>query len=110
MQNNKEKFWAELRKFDQREYLMMAASSGEGEEKTQAGIISGHAYSLISIHEFAHEGKQVRLLKLRNPWGKGEWTGDWSDKSELWTPELRQTIGCTIEDDGTFFIPYENYL
>ena len=89
---------------------MMAASRGEGEEKTQAGIISGHAYSLISIHEFENEGKKVRLLKMRNPWGKGEWTGDWSDKSELWTPELRQTIGCTIEDDGTFFIPYENYL
>lgn len=58
---------------------MMAASRGEGEEQNADGIISGHAYSLISIHEFQYRGKTVRLLKLRNPWGSGEWQGDWSD-------------------------------
>jgi calpain-15 len=30
-------------------------------------------------------------MKLRNPWGnKGEWNGDWSDKSDKWTPELKK--------------------
>jgi hypothetical protein len=24
-------------------------------------------------------GNGVKLLKIRNPWGKGEWTGDYSD-------------------------------
>ena len=47
---------------------------------------------------------------LRNPWGEGEWTGAWSDKSSEWTPELRAQVGCNIEDDGTFHIPLENYL
>ncbi len=90
--------------------MMMAASRGSGEQKTAAGIISGHAYSLIDVHEFEHLGQLVRLIKLRNPWGLGEWTGDWSDKSHLWTPELREKLGCQIEEDGDFFIPYENYL
>jgi len=27
---------------------------------------------------------------MRNPWGDGEWTGDWSDGSNLWTPELKK--------------------
>jgi calpain-15 len=36
------------------------------------------------------DDQDVRLMKLRNPWGnKGEWNGDWSDKSEKWTPELK---------------------
>lgn len=26
-----------------------------------------------------------KLVKLRNPWGKGEWKGDWSDESYKWT-------------------------
>jgi len=29
-----------------------------------------------------------RLIKMRNPWGKGEWTGHWSDKCEKWTEEM----------------------
>jgi hypothetical protein len=34
--------------------------------------------------------KPVKLVKMRNPWGEGEWKGDWSDKSDLWTDELRE--------------------
>lgn len=68
---------------------MMAASHGQGENRNAEGVISGHAYSLISIHEFKHQGKDVRLLKLRNPWGTGEWTGAWSDNSNLWTEPLK---------------------
>lgn len=52
----------------------------------------------------------MRLAVLRNPWGEGEWNGDWSDKSSLWTPELRAKYDCKIEDDGTFHIPIEEYI
>jgi hypothetical protein len=30
---------------------------------------------------------RVNLVKLRNPWGKFEWSGAWGDKSEEWTDE-----------------------
>ena len=89
---------------------MMAASHGQGEERSSEGVISGHAYSLISIHELENQGEQVRLLKLRNPWGTGEWQGDWSDKSVLWTPALRQQVGCVEADDGAFYIKLQDYM
>ena len=65
---------------DERNYTMVAGSKGQGEKESGTGLISGHAYSLISIHQFEAYGEQVRLLKLRNPWGKFEWNGPWSDE------------------------------
>ena len=73
-------------------------------------MVQGHAYSVISVHEFEAHGKLVRLLMMRNPWGRGEWDGAWSDKSDLWTPEISEQLGHTDEDDGVFFIPIEDYI
>jgi calpain-15 len=47
-------------------------------------------------------------VKLRNPWGEGEWTGDWSDDSDCWTPESKKLAGWTDEEDGTFFMAIED--
>lgn len=50
------------------------------------GIINGHAYSVISVYKY--EDKGVKLLKLRNPWGKHEWKGKWSDTDlKTWDKE-----------------------
>ena len=51
------------------------------------GILSGHAYSLNDVFEIEDENmdkerKSHRLLRVRNPWGRGEWMGKWSDNSE----------------------------
>jgi hypothetical protein len=40
------------------------------------GIMQRHAYSLVDLKEVAG----YRLVRVRNPWGVGEWTGAWSDK------------------------------
>ena len=50
------------------------------------GIVPWHAYTVISAYEI--EGEKV--IKLRNPHGKGEWLGDWSDGSNKWTEKLRK--------------------
>ena len=105
-----EDFFAMLESADRRNFIMMAASHGEGENRNAEGVISGHAYSLISIHKVQYQGRELRLLKLRNPWGSGEWQGDWSDKSPLWTPALKEEVGFTDADDGIFFIELKDYL
>ena len=84
-----EDFFNMLKLADIRDFTMMAASHGQGEVTSDEGVVSGHAYSLISIHEFKHRGQDVRLLKLRNPWGTGEWKGAWSDDAPEWTDKLR---------------------
>jgi len=80
------------------------------EERATDGVVKGHAYSWLAVNEFEHKGKIVKLLKLRNPWGRHEWKGAWSDKSSEWTPELDAMLDHTNEDDGTFFIPYDDVI
>lgn len=53
------------------------------------GLVPSHAYSVLGIYDLVQEDqKKVVLLKLRNPWGKVEWKGDWSAASKKWTPSL----------------------
>ncbi len=51
-----------------------------------------------------------RLCLLKNPWGKGEWTGAWSDGSKEWTPEWMVKLDHRFGNDGAFWISYEDLL
>ncbi|ETP04341.1 hypothetical protein F441_18861 [Phytophthora nicotianae CJ01A1] len=47
------------------------------------GLYFKHAYALVDAADIkTAKGEYVRLVKLRNPWGMGEWTGPWSDSSD----------------------------
>ena len=46
-----DEFWELLKAADRRKFTMMASSLGDGEEENEDGIVSGHAYSLVSVHE-----------------------------------------------------------
>lgn len=64
------------------------------------GIVSGHAYSLISVYEI----NGVQLLKIRNPWGSFEWEGDYGTNSRKWTADLKKKTDKKEADDGIFFM------
>ena len=47
---------------------------------------------------------------VRNPWGKREWTGDWSDQSPLWDDFARKQVPEFVQkDDGCFWISFKDY-
>jgi hypothetical protein len=98
--------WENASSGDRLGFIMNASSKGQGETKNANGIIAGHAYTLQSVYELNGE----KLLKLRNPWGKGEWTGAWGDNSNKWTNELKLQVGWTAADDGTFYIGWNDFL
>ena len=50
------------------------------EAKLESGLVKGHAYSVTGAVKVQARGKEVNLVRIRNPWGQKEWSGDWSDK------------------------------
>ena len=76
------------------------------------GLISGHTFTVTNLLEGVIKNKLTRLIRLRNPWGYKEWTGDWSDHSSLWTEEAKKAlnINLIIEDDGEFYMNIENFF
>ena len=83
------------------------------------GLIMGHAYSLLAAGNFDTKSEKgvVRLVKLRNPWGKGEWTGPWSDNSQEYEEygklinDDEATFGEKTDgtNDGTFFMEFKDW-
>jgi hypothetical protein len=41
--------------------------------------------------------------------GTGEFHGQWGDHSENWSDELRSQFGSDTEDDGTFWVSFEEF-
>jgi hypothetical protein len=54
------------------------------------GIVTHHAYSLLSVMEETFKGEKIRLVKVRNPWAHHEWNGDYSDvDTKNWTEDKK---------------------
>ena len=84
--------WDEICVADRKNWIMTTGAGDQGQGAdvmNSVGLIGSHAYSLISANEVQTTRGREQLVKLRNPWGEGEWNGEYSDNSPLWTPELK---------------------
>ncbi|PKS07480.1 hypothetical protein jhhlp_006084 [Lomentospora prolificans] len=104
---DREAFWKNELMQVNKEFLFGCSTGiwgrGLGNRK---GIVELHAYSVMRAVEI--EGK--RLVLLKNPWGKGEWKGPWSDGSKEWTAEWLKRLDHKFGDDGAFWISYADLL
>lgn len=97
--------WSQIVAWDQKNYVMSAGSSG-----TAMGIVGSHAYTVISTHVLKTNGK--RLLKIRNPWGRTEWSGSYRDSDAFWTSSTTAAEDKALivnKDDGIFFMTIEDF-
>ncbi|CUA77397.1 hypothetical protein RSOLAG22IIIB_12736 [Rhizoctonia solani] len=101
------KFWDELLNVNKDRLFGCAIDGSRASEIT--GLYTSHAYSVLEALEV--NGK--RFVRIRNPWGKSEWKGPWSDGSKEWTnewlkllPDLHHKFG----DDGEFLMEYKDFL
>ncbi|KAK0048922.1 calpain-5 [Biomphalaria pfeifferi] len=117
--------FARMQKEVDRKSLMAASipatSAEDMEATTDIGLVKGHAYGITSVKNVHLEGSglfglfnrdKLPMIRLRNPWGQGEWKGAFSDGSPEWnkiSSSDRNKIGLTFEEDGEFWMTFEDY-
>jgi len=115
-ENGKEDFWLKINSlFNPEEPCLVGCSySEESTVNCAHNIRKDHAYGVLKIDEFTFRGKTHRVLQIRNPWGCGvEWNGDWNDKDPIWKAlpsEIIRRLGFTDEEDGTWFMSYDDFF
>ena len=84
---------------------IISCSTTSKENVDSVGLINGYTYNMLDFyHVEKSDGNKEYLFKLRNPWSKGEWNGDWSDKSSLWDDKVKSQVNFTNKEDGIFFM------
>jgi len=120
--------WDIIMDAEKKNFIMSAGSddlngNGRDDREETTGIVGSHAYSMISAVELIYDQGSYRkktandtrtsyverLVELRNPWGKGEWKGKWNDKDRRWTASLKRDLGHVDEEDGKFYMPFEEF-
>ncbi|RYH31540.1 hypothetical protein EON65_02390, partial [archaeon] len=125
--------WSLLQRYFEWDSLMGCSIQSNPKEKNKVeadagqGLHFGHAYSLLGIGEITVDKKDsksgtMKLVKLRNPWGRGEWEGrfgDRSDEREKYDSDIEKAFNATVRDvekltqnfnDGTFIMPFDDWL
>ena len=128
-----EEAWILLLSYSELKFPMGCSAYVSGE-----GIVGCHAYSILEVREISNanlgyqmkvdewtsglstcnkkheeyisEYETIRVLKLRNPWGKKEFSGTFSHHSDVWTTKLEKILTKTNKNDGNFYISYHDFL
>jgi hypothetical protein len=80
------------------------------DEFRKTGLIVDHVYIVTDVYA---EGSKLRLIRLRNPWGKTEWKGAWADDSSNWnkiSKEKKEKLKFGSLNDGNFWMSYADWL
>lgn len=130
---NLEENWHILYKANLKKFILAGGtkdlnSDGTDRANKSIGLSGCHAYAIIDVFELErtrsgvkmvknykkknfNSKNSIKLLKIKNPWGRGEWKGTWNDNYSLWTPELRENLGMQkSENDGVFCMELEDFL
>jgi calpain-15 len=106
--DNTQSAWDTMKAAETNGFVMTVGSKKGGENKAQTkelGVISKHAYAVLGLYDINGE----KLLKLRNPWGSHEWVGDWGEKSNKWTDDLKKKVDYE-KQPGVFFISLADFI
>jgi hypothetical protein len=109
---NEEELFLKLCAWDDVNYIVGAGTSGASDKHSTDGMVDNHAYSVIeSVNNVAGTG--YGLIKVRNPWGKGEIEdGLFDDDGPGWDqyPQIKKALNPVVADDGIFWVTKQEFF
>jgi len=98
--------------WDDENYIMSAGTIAGSDSNDTDGIVDGHAYTILDcVNDVA--GTEFDLIKVRNPWGKGEFqSGKWDDDGPGWDqyPQVKAALKPLGIDDGIFWLDKNEFF
>ena len=106
-------FWKDLKKYHSQGFLLGCANTVKDENgnpedgQGNSGILFNHAYGIEKIVEVG----ELQLIRIRNPWGQGEWTGKFADEDEAWDDHkgLKEKLEYSFKNDGNWWMRYDDF-
>lgn len=79
--------WNKLEAADKKNEIIVCNTTGSNHYTTnEVGLAHGHIYTVLGVVKIKDDaGKEVKLVKMRNPWGAEYYHSDYSDSSSKWT-------------------------
>ena len=83
MEIKRDRYLKQLIESQKKGFVMTAGTSGDVSnlDIEEMGLSPGHAYTVLGVDELEGSRGKEKVVRLRNPWGNGEWNGDWCDSS-----------------------------
>jgi hypothetical protein len=106
--------WRELQQVHKEGSLIACSRNVRGEAPsadTPLGILSNHAYAILQVKSLPDSGH--RMLLVRDPWGKGAFSGQWRASSDVWQvyPAAKQHLRPAPEEgSGKFWMTFEEFV
>ena len=109
--NKADEIWKKMVESQKKGFVMTAGTSGDVSnlDIEEVGLSPGHAYTVLGVYELDGSRGKEKIVRLRNPWGNGEWNGDWSDSSSKWTSALKNKMNLSKKDDGDFYMSFNDF-
>ena len=112
------KLWNILKAGYDSKFIMGATATGQGDdtEVNSCGMAESHAYSILAAFKVTEiNGKETKLLLVRNPWGFQEYLSDWKASDPRWTSHTQSQVPLgidirTAESKGVFALPVDKLI
>ena len=76
--------------------------------------LKGHIHACFPLHLTLASlfTGDTHLVRLRNPWGKGEWNGPWSERSWEWdslSERDKELLSARVRNEGEFWMAFDDF-